>query len=193
MSIIYNYPQVTPQGSDLLVGTQVYDENNQPIKGNPTRNFTVSSVGNFVNQTYNLYEVPKQKIFTMTNAMIKAGAYIQTQMVAAPGSDKVLLPLEFSALVVNGSDATGVSGAPPIEAKIGNKVVGTVPNDVFSGVANSKTFYTRGIPQLGTVVPLNNPWVVRPTADFSAAGFNGEIKIILAYQIFDTATYQFVN
>ena len=62
MSIIYNYPQVTPQGSDLLVGTQVYDENNQPIKGNPTRNFTVSSVGNFVNQTYNLYEVPKQKM-----------------------------------------------------------------------------------------------------------------------------------
>jgi len=193
MSIIYNYPQVTPQGSDLLVGTQVYDENNQPIKGNPTRNFTVSGIGNFVNQAYNLYEVPKQKVFTMTNAMIKAGAFAQTQMLAAPGADKVILPLEFSAVVIQGSDTTGISGTPPIEARIGTKVIGTIPQDGFGGNANSKTFYTRGIPQLGTVVPLNNPWVVRPTADFSAAGFNGEIKIILAYQIFDTATYQFVN
>ena len=197
MSIIYNYPQATPQGSDLLVGTQVYDENNQPIKGNPTRNFTVSGVGNFVNQTYELYNVPKQKVFTMTNAMIKAGAYVGTTMVAAPGVDKVIIPLEFSAVVVQGSDTSGISGTPVLEGVFEgsstDKVVGAIPLEAFQGNANSKRVYTRGIPAVGSIIWKNTPWKVRPTADFSAAGFNGEVKLLLQYQIFDIATYQFVN
>ena len=196
MSIIYNYPQATPQGSDLLVGTQVYDENNQPIKGNPTRNFTVSGVGNFVNQTYELYKVPKQKVFTMTNAMVKAGSNIATTMVAAPGADKVIIPLEFSAVVVQGSDTSGISGTPVLEAIFPGspvKVIGAIPLEAFQGGANSKRVYTRGIPAVGSLVWKNTPWQIRPVSDFSAAGFNGEVKLLLQYQIFNVSTYQFVN
>tara|TARA_R110002050_G_scaffold53460_1_gene121534 strand:+ start:511 stop:1110 length:600 start_codon:yes stop_codon:yes gene_type:complete len=197
MSIIYNYPKSTPYANDLLVGTAVYDEiarKADPMEGNPTRNFSVDSIGEFVGSKYKLQDLPINKTFLMTNAMIKAGAFIQTTMVAAdwqPAGDKVILPLEFSAVVINGSDATGISGNPPIQARVGEKTIGSIPNDAFSGVPNTKTFYTRGIPQIGSVIPANNPWTIRPTADFSSAGFNGSILVVLSYQLFDLNTYTF--
>lgn len=191
MSIIYNYPQSTPNSNDLLVGTQVYDDKDQPIPGNPTRNFSVSSISSFVGTQYNLQNLPTYKTFNFTNAMIKAGAFQQATMVIEQGPDKVIIPLEFSATVINGSDAAGISGNPPIEAKIGTKIVGAIPNDAFSGIPNTKTFYTRGIPQIGSVIPANSAWSIRPTADFSAAGFNGSIVVLLSYQVFDLNTYTF--
>lgn len=191
MSIIYNYPTSTPYANDLLVGTAVYDKDNNQIEGNPTRNFSVDSIAGFVGSRYKLQDLPINKTFLMTNAMIKAGAFVQSTMVPAPGPDKVILPLEFSAVVINGSDATGISGNPAIEAKIAAKIVGAIPNDAFTGVADTKTFYTRGIPQIGSVIPANSEWSIRPTADFSSAGFNGSIVVVLQYQIFDLTTYTF--
>ena len=45
MANIASYPSATPKGSDLLVGSVTYDANDPTSpKGNPTRNFTVSSI-----------------------------------------------------------------------------------------------------------------------------------------------------
>ena len=45
MANISSYPSATPKGSDLLVGSVTYDANDPTSpKGNPTRNFTVSSI-----------------------------------------------------------------------------------------------------------------------------------------------------
>ena len=193
MSIIYNYPTSTPYANDLLVGTAVYDKDDNQIEGNPTRNFSVGSIAEFVGSKWKLENLPINLTFVMTNAMIKAGAFVQSTMVPAPGPDKVIFPLEFSAVIVNGSDATGIVGTPPIEAKINAKIVGAIPNDAFSGVPDTKTFYTRGIPQIGSVIPANSEWSIRPTADFSGAGFNGSIVVVLQYHIFDLTTYKFVR
>lgn len=192
MSIIYNYPTSTPYANDLLVGTAVYDKDDNQIEGNPTRNFSVGSIAEFVGSKYKLQDLPINKTFTMTNAMIKAGASVQSIMVAAPGPDKVILPLEFSATVINGSDAAGISGNPPIEAKVGTKLVGVISNDAFTGVPNTKTFYTVAIPGvIPGVIPADTALSIEPTADFSAAGFNGSIVILLSYQVFDLNTYTF--
>ena len=45
MSNISSYPVITPKGGDLIVGSETYDITlANPVKGNPTRNFTVSSI-----------------------------------------------------------------------------------------------------------------------------------------------------
>ena len=45
MSSISSYPVITPKGGDLIVGSETYDITlANPVKGNPTRNFTVSSI-----------------------------------------------------------------------------------------------------------------------------------------------------
>jgi len=45
MAIINSYPKVTPKGNDLLIGTQVADDN---IAENSTKSFSVSSIGSLL-------------------------------------------------------------------------------------------------------------------------------------------------
>ena len=45
MAIINSYPKVTPKGDDLLIGTQVADDN---IAENSTKSFSVSAIGSFL-------------------------------------------------------------------------------------------------------------------------------------------------
>ena len=45
MAIINTYPKATPKGADLLIGTQVKDDN---ITENSTKSFSVSSIGSFL-------------------------------------------------------------------------------------------------------------------------------------------------
>ena len=56
MAIIYSYPQATPKGSDLIIGTVTYDPNDPaPVRGNPTRSFRVSDLaGSIQGNTYTL-------------------------------------------------------------------------------------------------------------------------------------------
>jgi len=45
MAQIATYPLITPKAGDLIIGTETYDVDAvSPVTGNPTRNFTVSSV-----------------------------------------------------------------------------------------------------------------------------------------------------
>ena len=45
MAIINTYPKATPKGADLLIGTQVKDDN---ITENSTKSFSVSAIGSFL-------------------------------------------------------------------------------------------------------------------------------------------------
>ena len=45
MAIINTYPKATPKGADLLIGTQVKDDN---ITENSTKSFSVSSIGSLL-------------------------------------------------------------------------------------------------------------------------------------------------
>jgi len=81
MANISTYPTSTPKAGDLVVGTQTYDINEaNPVVGNPTRNFTVSSITssqipNYINGTVNTMPV-----FTAAN---KIGDSIITQDIGA--------------------------------------------------------------------------------------------------------------
>jgi len=58
MANIASYPSATPKGSDLLVGSVTYDPNDATSpKGNPTRNFTVSSIATQVSAITLPYKV----------------------------------------------------------------------------------------------------------------------------------------
>ena len=70
MANISTYPIITPKAGDLLVGSETYDSQAaNPTVGNPTRNFTVSSITssqipNYINGTINT--IP---IFTSANTL----------------------------------------------------------------------------------------------------------------------------
>ena len=76
MANISTYPTATPKAGDLVVGTQTYDINEaNPVVGNPTRNFTVSSITssqipNYINGTVNTIPV-----FTAANKIGDSGFY----------------------------------------------------------------------------------------------------------------------
>lgn len=58
MANIASYPSATPKGADLLVGSVTYDANDPTSpKGNPTRNFTVSSIATQVSAITLPYKV----------------------------------------------------------------------------------------------------------------------------------------
>lgn len=199
MSIIYNYPTSKPYTTDLLVGTAVFDDKENPIQGNPTRNFSVGSIGEFVNETYGLKNIPKYITFTMTNAMIKAGAGATHKMVNAPGLDRVIIPVEMSATVIQGSDTSGITSG--LESYIGDisGFVGKIPIEAFDAAgANEESFFkvsplcdTSVTNNIGAVIPINSSWVIRTKFDLSGAGFNGEVKLLLGYQIFNNDTRLF--
>lgn len=45
MANISTYPIITPKSGDLIIGSETYDATDpNPVVGNPTKNFTVSSV-----------------------------------------------------------------------------------------------------------------------------------------------------
>lgn len=70
MANISTYPIITPKAGDLLVGSETYDSQAaNPTVGNPTRNFTVSSITssqipNYINGTIN-----KIPVFTAANTV----------------------------------------------------------------------------------------------------------------------------
>jgi hypothetical protein len=78
MANISTYPIITPKAGDLLVGSETYDSQAaNPTVGNPTRNFTVSSIissqiPNYINGTIN-----KIPVFTAANTV---GDSIITQL-----------------------------------------------------------------------------------------------------------------
>jgi len=78
MANISTYPIITPKAGDLIVGSETYDSQAaNPTVGNPTRNFTVSSITssqipNYINGTIN-----KIPVFTAANAV---GDSIITQL-----------------------------------------------------------------------------------------------------------------
>ena len=78
MANISTYPIITPKAGDLLVGSETYDSQAaNPTIGNPTRNFTVSSIissqiPNYINGTIN-----KIPVFTAANTV---GDSIITQL-----------------------------------------------------------------------------------------------------------------
>ena len=58
MANISSYPSANPKGADLLVGSVTYDANDPTSpKGNPTRNFTVSSIATQVSAIALPYKV----------------------------------------------------------------------------------------------------------------------------------------
>ena len=58
MANISSYPTSVPKGSDLIVGSETYDSTDPSSpKGNPTRNFTISSIATQVSALTLPYKV----------------------------------------------------------------------------------------------------------------------------------------
>ena len=52
MAIIYSYPTLPPQLGDKVLGSNIVDSAGQPVLGNPTVQYTISSIKDIVDQDY---------------------------------------------------------------------------------------------------------------------------------------------
>ena len=120
MSNIASYPLITPKGGDLLVGSETYDINlANPVKGNPTRNFSVSSVVSTQIPSYVIGTVNKIPVFTSANKIQDSimtetaaggsftGKYIS---VTAAGGGLSTQNLEVNKALIDGAGSTGTDG-----------------------------------------------------------------------------------
>ena len=52
MAIIYSYPTLTPQFGDQVLGSNIIDASGNPVTGNPTVQYTFTSIKTLVDQDY---------------------------------------------------------------------------------------------------------------------------------------------
>ncbi len=120
MSNISSYPIITPKGGDLIVGSETYDANaSTPIKGNPTRNFSVSSVVSTQIPSYVIGTTNKIPVFTGSNKIQDSimtetaaggsftGKYIS---ISAAGGGLSTQKLEVNKALIDGAGSTGTDG-----------------------------------------------------------------------------------
>lgn len=68
MANISSYPLITPKSGDLLIGSETYDATlASPVVGNPTRSFTVSSLGATISPIIADGTINKIAMFTSAN------------------------------------------------------------------------------------------------------------------------------
>ena len=120
MSNIASYPLITPKGGDLLVGSETYDINlANPVKGNPTRNFSVSSVVSTQIPSYVIGTTNKIPVFTSANKIQDSimtetaaggsftGKYIS---ITDAGSGLLTRNLELREALIDNAGSTGTDG-----------------------------------------------------------------------------------
>jgi len=101
MGKIESYPQAAPvEGTDLLIGTDVN-------ASYATKNFTVSSLGEFIAASYTGTVSVYKKI---TPAEIVAMSASPVELVAAPGANKIIWPTEMFAFYKFATAAYTVAG-----------------------------------------------------------------------------------
>jgi len=120
MSNIASYPIITPKGGDLIVGSETYDATlANPVKGNPTRNFSVSSVVSTQIPSYVVGTTNKIPVFTGSNKIQDSimtetaaggsftGKYIS---ISAAGGGLSTQKLEVNKALLDGAGSTGTDG-----------------------------------------------------------------------------------
>jgi len=120
MSNIASYPIITPKGGDLIVGSETYDATAAtPIKGNPTRNFSVSSVVSTQIPSYVIGTTNKIPVFTGSNKIqdsimteTAAGGSFTGKYISftAAGGGLSTQKLEVNKALIDGAGSTGTDG-----------------------------------------------------------------------------------
>ena len=138
MADISTYRVVTPKASDIVLGTQTYKATDpNPIVGNPTVNFTVSSllssgISSYINGTVNT--IP---IFTSTNAI---GDSIVTQNASKIGIDVTVpsykLSVQGDISLVGGGENYGILSpiSQGMQIAVGDGASVSSPLTTFDGV-----------------------------------------------------------
>jgi len=138
MADISTYRVVTPKASDIVLGTQTYKATDpNPIIGNPTVNFTVSSllssgISSYINGTVNT--IP---IFTSTNVI---GDSIITQNASKIGIDVTVpsykLSVQGDISLVGGGENYGILSpiSQGMQIAVGDGASVSTPLATFDGV-----------------------------------------------------------
>jgi hypothetical protein len=146
MAIINTYPKATPKGADLLIGTQVKDDN---ITENSTKSFSVSSIGSFL-ITSNDITTGSGTTNTLpvwtdgTNGVLGDSFITQTTSpdVVTVNSRLIVSPSGVNALEV--TQTGGITGAVTIPGSL--KVVGTYYDATSDEGTDGDVLVAKGTP-----------------------------------------------
>ena len=183
MANISSYPISVPKGADLIVGSETYDSTDPTSpKGNPTRNFSVSSVVSTQIPTYIVGTINKIPIFTAANII---GDSIMTETAAggsftgkyisvtAAGGGLSTQNLEVNKALIDGAGSTGTDGFLLSSTTVGG--------DKEVAWINTSTFLSSYLPLAGGALTGN----VTSTSSITLTG-----NITAAKGIFESSNNQ---
>jgi hypothetical protein len=183
MANISSYPISVPKGADLIVGSETYDSTDPTSpKGNPTRNFSVSSVVSTQIPTYIVGTINKVPIFTAANIIGDSimtenaaggsftGKYIS---VTAAGGGLSTQNLEVNKALIDGAGSTGTDGFLLSSTTVGG--------DKEVAWINTSTFLSSYLPLAGGALTGN----VTSTSSITLTG-----NITAAKGIFESSNNQ---
>lgn len=183
MANISSYPISVPKGADLIVGSETYDSTDPTSpKGNPTRNFSVSSVVSTQIPTYIVGTINKVPIFTAANII---GDSIMTETAAggsftgkyisvtAAGGGLSTQNLEVNKALIDGAGSTGTDGFLLSSTTVGG--------DKEVAWINTSTFLSSYLPLAGGALTGN----VTSTSSITLTG-----NITAAKGIFESSNNQ---
>ena len=88
MAIINTYPTATPKGADLLIGTQVKDDN---ITENSTKSFSVDAIKSFIASS----DIVNTAVTITSEQLGDLSGTGSIELIEAPGANKVIVPISI--------------------------------------------------------------------------------------------------
>ena len=199
MSNIASYPLITPKGGDLIIGSETYDATlANPVKGNPTRNFSVSSVVSTQIPSYIVGTTNKIPVFTGSNKIQDSimtetaaggsftGKYIS---ISAAGGGLSTQKLEVNKALIDGAGSTGTDGFLLSSTTVGGdkevawfnpSSIGTLIGDLNFNSLNPKITLGNGTTTgVGTIRNSDESSSIELYGYAAAGGqnFNGELHV----------------
>ena len=183
MAIIYSYPLATPKSKDLLIGTNVFDENIETSpRNNPTVSFTVQSLINLVATStgaQNLQQVTNigattTNVTTFSTDIKVTGRYYDSADV--PGTAGQLLSSTLTGTSWIAAPVTGVTSIAAYNTVLvaDRRYVGLVPTATTTGAVQIGLDIT-GMTDIGAFV--TGPDIMVVTDDVAGFPYNKKITV----------------
>ena len=148
MAIINTYPKATPKGADLLIGTQVKDDN---ITENSTKSFSVDAIKSFIAGT----NIVKTKVDLTSTDLLSLNNSGVFKLVDAPGADKAILVISAVYKFTFGTTAYDFAENIGITTGEGDAQF-EIPSSVINGGSPGAVSYVTALPQNGQSLVVNS-------------------------------------
>lgn len=173
MAIINTYPTATPKGADLLIGTQVKDDN---ITENSTKSFSVDAIKSFIAGS----DIVNTVVTITSEQLGDLSGTDSIELIEAPGSNKIIVPVSIICFLDYATEAYNFSANLEITTK--TSPLGALPTAQLN--ASGDTYFAVDLFAAGITFEDNQSLNLFANSTTVSTG-DSPLKINIAYRIVD--------